>query len=384
MVPEGWKFGDFGEGITLISGQHIEAKNVNSKGDGHPYLTGPADFPNGYVEVSKYTEAPKVCCEPSDILLTVKGSGTGKSVVAGSNYCISRQLMAVRPTKFNHRFAFYILQEKIKRFEDAASGLIPGISRGDVLQSKMLIPPLPEQKKIARILSTWDQAIETVERLIANSKAQKKALMQQLLTGKRRFPGFKGEWQEVLLANMANITMGSSPKSSAYNEEGNGLPLIQGNADISDGYSAPRVFTSEITKECGHGDILMSVRAPVGAIARSKHNACIGRGMAAINAKGGADPEYLFQTMLALETKWSRLSQGSTFEAVNSKEVKEMHVSVPPTKSEQKRIGKTLRSQDKQISNLERKQTILTSEKKALMQQLLTGKRRVKVDEAAA
>ncbi|WP_318521853.1 restriction endonuclease subunit S [Photobacterium leiognathi] len=246
----------------------------------------------------------------------------------------------------------------------------------------LLVPPLPEQRKIAQILSTWDRGIATTEKLIDASKQQKKALMQQLLTGNKRLvdpetgKAFQGEWEEVKLNQIANITMGSSPKSESYNEVGIGLPLLQGNADIKARKSAPRIYTSQITKECNVNDILLSVRAPVGTVAKSLHNACIGRGIASIQAKKNIVQEFVYQWLLAFEPKWERFSQGSTFEAVNSNDIKTLHISLPVFQEQQK-IASVLTGADKEIELLEAKLAHFKQEKKALMQQLLTGKRRV-------
>ena len=249
------------------------------------------------------------------------------------------------------------------------------------------IPPLPEQRKIAKILSTWDKAISTTERLIDNSKQQKKALMQQLLTGahtqrKRLLDDsgkpFEGVWEEVKLSNVAEVVMGSSPKSASYNDNSEGLPLIQGNADIKNRKSVPRTYTSEVTKKCRIGDILLSVRAPVGSIAKSEHEACIGRGISAISTKKHHVQEYLYQWLLWFEPRWEKYSQGSTFEAVNSNDIKSLHLTVP-SHSEQVKISVVLSNADQEIELLEQQLADLKQEKKALMQQMLTGKRRVKI-----
>ncbi|EJW4412082.1 restriction endonuclease subunit S [Escherichia coli] len=253
---------------------------------------------------------------------------------------------------------------------------------------KINLPPLREQKKIAQILSTWDKAILVTEKLLANSQQQKKALMQQLLTGKKRLLDengvrFSGEWCTCTLSEVAHIIMGSSPKSEAYNDNGLGLPLIQGNADIKCRVSCPRVYTSDITKECTPGDILLSVRAPVGTVALSQHKACIGRGISAIKSKKKMSQSFLYQWFLWFEPKWCYLSQGSTFESINSDDIKTLKLSVPNFEEQQK-IAAVLSAADAEISTLEKKLACLRDEKKALMQQLLTGKRRVKVDEAVA
>lgn len=252
----------------------------------------------------------------------------------------------------------------------------------------ILTPPYAEQKKIAQILLAWDKAISVTEKLLANSQQQKKALMQQLLTGKKRLldengERFSGEWCTCTLSEVAHIIMGSSPKSEAYNDNGLGLPLIQGNADIKCRVSCPRVYTSDITKECTPGDILLSVRAPVGTVALSQHKACIGRGISAIKSKRKMSQSFLYQWFLWFEPKWCYLSQGSTFESINSDDIKTLKLSVPNFEEQQK-IAAVLSAADAEISTLEKKLACLRDEKKALMQQLLTGKRRVKVDEAVA
>ncbi|MPX98126.1 restriction endonuclease subunit S, partial [Salinivibrio sp. VYel6] len=348
-----------------------------------PYLTGPADFPNGTIIVSKYTGKGRKFSRSGDILITVKGSGTGKVIESDDNYAISRQLMAIRATDFDPKFTYYNVVSSLSRYEGAASGLIPGISREDVLGTPLLIPPLPEQKKIAQILSTWDQAITATERLLENSQQRKKGLMQQFLTGKKRLPGFEGEFNTLTLSDAATITMGTSPKSAAYNSTGDGLPLLQGNADIENRRSQPRVFTSEVTKVCQPGSILLSVRAPVGSVAISNHEACIGRGICAIEAKHDNDQEFLYQWMLWYEPRWTNLSQGSTFESVNSADIKNLRIKLPGN-DEQKAISKVLSVADRESELLMIRLSNLKQEKKALMQQLLTGKRRVNVETEAA
>jgi type I restriction enzyme S subunit len=266
-----------------------------------------------------------------------------------------------------------------------AGGGKPNLNSGELKNYKLLTPPINEQRKIACILGTWDKAISTTECLIDNRKRQKKSLMQQLITGKKRLldgsgKAFDGEWEEVRLSEVAQITMGSSPKSSAYNDIEDGLPLLQGNADIKKRKSFPRTYTSEITKQCHVGEILFSVRAPVGTVAISFHNACIGRGIAAIKAKVSHSQEFLYQWLLSFELKWERYSQGSTFEAVNSNDIKSLHLNIPNL-DEQQKIALVLTNADKEIELLEQQLADLKQEKKALMQQLLTGKRRVKIKE---
>lgn len=188
---------------------------------------------------------------------------------------------------------------------------------------------------------------------------------------KLRFPDFLGRngWSEERLLDAATVVMGASPKSEAYNDNQIGLPLIQGNADVKNRQSAPRVFTSEITKECDVGDILLSVRAPVGNVAKSVHHACIGRGIAAISAKLPNSQEFLYQWLLSHESNWARISQGGTFDAVNGDDLKSIGVTVP-VPQEQQKIAECLSTLDELIGAEGQKLDALKAHKKGLMQQL--------------
>ena len=191
------------------------------------------------------------------------------------------------------------------------------------------------------------------------------------LVPKLRFPEFRGKeaWNDEALSNVAAVVMGSSPKSECYNERQVGLPLLQGNADIKNRLSAPRIFTSEITKECKIGDILLSVRAPVGSVAKSLHHACIGRGIAAIRAKEPNWQEFLYQWLLSYEPQWSNISQGGTFDAINSDDLRDV-VLATPSPAEQQKIAFCLSSVDELMAAQARKVDALKTHKKGLMQQL--------------
>jgi type I restriction enzyme S subunit len=307
----------------------------------------------------------------------------GLVAISSEDVVLNQQLHAFVCSNlvYNEYLGYWLASQKPYMESVASKTTILYLNKTNCESIPVALPPLPEQRKIAKILSTWDKAISTTERLIDNSKQQKKTLMQQLLTGKKRLLDgsgklFEGEWEETKLSNIADIVMGSSPKSSSYNEISEGLPLLQGNADIKNRKSAPRIYTSEVTKKCGIDDILLSVRAPVGTIAKSIHEACIGRGISAIKAKKENSQSYVYQFLLWFEPRWEKYSQGSTFEAVNSNDIKSLHLLIPSF-LEQQKIASVLTNADLEIELLVQQLADLKQEKKALMQQLLTGKRRV-------
>ena len=191
--------------------------------------------------------------------------------------------------------------------------------------------------------------------------------MENRLEPKLRFSEFSGDWEKKHLEKMAKITMGQSPDSASYNENQIGMPLIQGNADITNRISNPRNYTSSPTKTCDIGDVLMTVRAPVGYIAKSIHNACIGRGVCAIKVPN----DFIYQYLLAYEDKWDKFSQGSTFTAVNSSDIKGLTL-FSPLLPEQQKIASFLSSVDSKIEKLEKKKALLDDYKKGVMQKIFS------------
>lgn len=404
MVPNDWKLCSLVDITNWSSGGTPSKSNSDYWGGDVPWISAASMrghyYSNSKLKVTELAVNEKAkMAEKGTILLLVRGSMLWNKIPVGITSrrvafnqdvkCISPE-----PKELNVTFLLYWFLAKENKLMGMVTGTGIGAGKLDTndLQSLyVFLPPLPEQRKIATILGTWDKAISTTERLIDNSKQQKKALMQQLLTGahtqrKRLLDDsgkpFEGEWEEVKLSDVAEVIMGSSPKSSSYNQNNEGLPLLQGNADIKNRTSVPRIYTSEVTKKCLPEDILLSVRAPVGTVAKSAHEACIGRGISSIKAKTNHVQEYLYQWLLWFEPRWEQYSQGSTFEAVNSNDIKSLHLTVP-THSEQAKIASVLSNADKEIELLAQQLADLKQEKKALMQQLLTGKRRVKVDDEA-
>ncbi|MDP1605030.1 MAG: restriction endonuclease subunit S [Rhodocyclaceae bacterium] len=191
QIPKGWKRAKLGSVIDLVSGQHIQVDDCNADGRGVPYLTGPADFENGVIRSSKFTEVPQICCKAGDILITVKGSGTGSTVTADAEYCISRQLMAVRARNSDSAFIRFVLESHAATYNNISAGLIPGIARDDVLNTRLAVPPIAEQQKIGALLAMWADAIDKIEQLIAAKNQCLNHLREHHLTKQNQFTRIK-------------------------------------------------------------------------------------------------------------------------------------------------------------------------------------------------
>lgn len=189
MIPKDWEIEPLSKRIVLISGQHIDARDCTDNPTHVPYLTGPADFPEGFIVVSKYTPTPKVMCQIGDILITVKGSGTGKTVVADGSYCISRQLMAVRADNCDEQFLDLLLQSFAESLRADATGLIPGIAREDLLSRNICFPSFSEQQRIAEFMGRFNHQVALESYCLNKIVKLKKGLMRDLLTGSVRVDG---------------------------------------------------------------------------------------------------------------------------------------------------------------------------------------------------
>jgi len=186
---------------------------------------------------------------------------------------------------------------------------------------------------------------------------------------------FSGKWSEKPLSDLAVITMGQSPSSIFYNAHGEGLPLIQGNADIEARKTIERVWTTKGNKHCDLGDLILTVRAPVGAVAVASKNACIGRGVCGLKPFGNSS--FLFHALVYAEDRWQALEQGSTFTAANSEQVGQFPLFVPEDENEQRAIAETLSDMDGLLNALDALIAKKRAIKQAAMQQLLTGKTRL-------
>ncbi len=253
-----------------------------------------------------------------------------------------------------------------------------GVSKTQLVKVKLPLPPtLEEQRAIATALSDVDALISGLDTLIEKKKAIKQGAMQELLTppdrGGKRLAGFSGDWDWKPLGLIAKIVMGQSPSSSNYNSDGKGLPLIQGNADIHNRKTIIRNFTSQVTKTGKKGDIIMSVRAPVGEVAKAVFDCCLGRGVCSISYHNG----YLYQYLLHIEPNWSRFSTGSTFDSINSTQLAAVLIPIPLDLDEQRAISDVLSDMDAEILSLETKRMKYADLKQGMMQELLTGKTRL-------
>lgn len=182
-----------------------------------------------------------------------------------------------------------------------------------------------------------------------------------------RFKGFTDPWEQRKLGGIAPVTMGQSPNGACYTDNPNDAVLVQGNADLKDGWVFPRVWTTEITKTAKAGDLIMSVRAPVGAMGKTAYDVVLGRGVAGI-----AGNEFLFQALSKKEAEgyWSTVSAGSTFDSINGDELRNTPVDYPRSKPEREAVGSCLSRIDCLITLHQRKHDKLCTVKRSMLDKM--------------
>lgn len=157
-----------------------------------------------------------------------------------------------------------------------------------------------------------------------------------------RFNKFDNEWFSKKLDLVSKVTMGQSPDSKNYTDNPDDYILVQGNADMQNGRVVPRVWTTQITKLAEKGDLILSVRAPVGDIGTTDYPVVLGRGVAAIR---GNDFLFYLLSRMKQTNYWSKFSTGSTFESINSSDIKSAEIFLPSLE-EQSAIGSLFRTLD--------------------------------------
>ena len=311
--------------------------------------------------------------EGDSLTVVGRGVGLGTAFARTGGYGAIGRLLVLFPVhhRADAQYLTSYINHRVTIFVETSG--IPQLTGIQFAKYKVVLPPFPEQRTIATALSDVDALLAKLDEFIDKKRDLKQAAMQQLLTGQTRLPGFSGEWEVKRLGDVSEIVMGQSPSSSYYNAKGLGRPLIQGNADIANRKTIRRIFTTEITKYGKRGDILMSVRAPVGEISRAVFDVCLGRGVCAIRHKS----DFMYHYLISLEPSWARLSKGSTFDSVNSADVRALEVCLPTDDAEQTAIATILSDMDTELAALEARRDKTRALKQAMMQELLTGKTRL-------
>jgi type I restriction enzyme S subunit len=394
-IPDQWgikKINDFalkiGSGSTPRGGEKvyqkegipfIRSQNVNNE---KLILKNISFIP---MEIHKSMKGTTVL--PNDILLNITGASIGRSCVVpnsieeanvNQHVCIIRLKDSINIEFVQNFLSSFIGQKNILMSQ--VGGNREGLNHSNVRSLFIPLPPLPEQQKIAQILSTWDKAIEQSQNLIEQLKSRKKGLMQQLLTGKTRLKGFSGEWKEVkggeLFSNHSNKNHdGTSEVLSATQDKGV-IPRSETGIDIK--YDKASLTSY---KKVEVGDYVISLRSFQGGIEYSNYEGLVSPAYTVLKEKMPISKPFYKEYMKTsnfiniLNSIIYGIRDGKQ---ISYKEFATLKLLYPPVE-EQQAIAKVLITADTEIKAQETYLSQLQEQKKGLMQQLLTGQKRVKV-----
>lgn len=382
---DGWKTDKLGCLCTMYQPQTISTNQLNEHGR---YLVYGA---NGIIgRYDKYNH------EKSQLLMTCRGNTCGEITVSKPFSWINGNAMVISPcdNKIVIKYLEYYLKH-INLEHIITGGAQPQITRTALRLLKISYPEShDEQTAIAAILSKVDEAIASVQASIAAAERLKKSLMQNLLTGRMKPDGTLRKedefyldekfgrvplgWHWGRLSEIAEIIAGQSPQGEYYNEDGLGCPMLNGPTEFTDKYPIPVQWTTKVTKLCQKGDILFTVRgSSTGRMNFADQEYCIGRGLAAIRPKPNSNIQFIYYTLLKISEMILAEAKGAgtTFPNVSRGDLMKKEILIPDNQEE---IVKQICLTEHTIILKQNKIAVLERLKKSLMQNLLTGKVRVK------
>lgn len=391
IIPQEWEVMRLGDIVSITSGESPSLYHLKAKGK-YPYVKV-EDLNNceKYQESSReYSDDNNTTIKAGSIIFPKRGASilNNKVRIAAKDIQMDSNMMAITPhtaivdTEFLY---IRILHERLYRIADTSS--IPQINNKHIIPYKIAVPPLAEQRKIAEVLGVWDEAIEKQVRLIEKLALRKRGLMQRLLTGKLRLPNFNEEWRNTIFSSVIE----KMSNGYTYDVNGVGNVPITRIETISKGiidYSKVGnvLYVDELEKYKLHrGDILFSHINSIEhigkvAIFEGDEDLYHGMNLLLIRTKEVMSNIYLYYFLsspIAIRKVRSLAKKAVNQASISIAELKKLVIYIPEIK-EQTAIAEVLTAADREIELDKEKLEYLRRQKRGLMQQLLTGKKRIK------
>lgn len=380
-IPKNWEVKSFAEISKIFVGKDLNEDTFSKQKDNtyqYPVFSNTVDNYGlyGYSTVYEY--------EGDSITIVGRGAGLGTAFIRRGRYSAIGRLLVLFPSKMVIGKYLESFVNNRLRIHKEDSG-IPQLTGEQIANYDIIIPPLSEQKNISAILTSWDKAIEITQKLIEKKELRKKALMQQLLTGKKRLNGYKEKWKIVKLGEVAEIDKNSLAKNTQGDYRFHYVSLSdveKGMISIKKEKIAFKDSPSRARRIVKKGDILFSTVRPnlqgFALVKDTVNNMVASTGFCVISCVS-IHNEFLFYLLFSkiiMEQVESCMS-GSNYPAVNAIDIKQFRIPCPPI-DEQKSISCALSILDKEIDLIKRKIVMLRKQKQALMKVLLNGRIRIK------
>lgn len=394
IIPKEWEVKRLGDVCSKITdGTHGTPQKQDI---GVPYLTaihvkdGAIDYDNCYFLTQEDHNEIYQRCNPEygDVLMVNIGAGVGSVAMNKVKYEFSLKNVALlKPNKkilTGYFLESYLLTSKRKNIHRLLNGgAQPFWGLDDIARIHILLPSLVEQNRLESVISLWDTAIEKQSILIEKLKLRKRALMQQLLTGKKRLPGFSGEWKEVKFGEIAKIIGGGTPSTTVSEYWDGGIPWFTPSEighkkylSISERTISDIGLCNSSAKILPKGTILFTSRATIGLKAILTISATTNQGFQSIIMLDENSNEFFYYYLDIILNEIRQKASGSTFPEISAESIRKISIKIS-SKKEQNAIASVLVNADKEIELANEKVANLQSQKRGLMQQLLSGKKRI-------
>lgn len=405
IIPEDWELKSVNKHCTVkarIGWQGLRTDEYLESGE-YGLITS-TDIVDGtinwstcyFVDKSRYLQDPNIIINEDDTLVSKDGTIGKVGIVQNIPFpsTLNSGVFVIRPRFDNVYKKYFAFVFKSIYFQDFINRLTAGstivhLYQKDIIRFIFPVPPLAEQKAIATALSDVDALIAALNKKIAKKKLIKQGAMQQLLTGKKRLPGFTEEWVEKKLGDVGFLLNGYAFKSEIYHQTGKYKIITianvkNGRLDTND-CNKISTFPSDIQKHqvLKVGDILISMTGNVGRVCMVNTNGCLQNqrvGLFELQDKCYYDKNFLYTILNCKEFETAMIDsgQGAAQSNISKKDIEDYIFLIPKNIKEQQAIATILSDMDKEISDLEAKRDKYRLIKQGMMQKLLTGQIRLK------
>ena len=370
LIPEDWEVKKFNKFSKFYSGGTPLTSKSEYYGGEIPFIKSGEiyyDRTEQFLTQEGLNNSSAKLVYRGDLLYALYGANSGEVAISQLEGAINQAILCIQQNKDEAETIYlynYLKLEKSNIINKFLQGGQGNLSADIIKNLQIPLPPLPEQKKIADCLSTWDSAIEKQSALINALTDRKKALMQQLLTGKKRLPGFSGEWKEVKLGEIS-IKKSSTLQANSL-EENNGEFKVYGASGIVaniDFYNESEEYIGIVKDGSGVGNLMLcdAKSSVLGTLDIIKNN---------------KKSNLFFIYLILSKIHFEKYKVGGAIPHIYYRDYSREKINIPSL-SEQTAIAEILATADRELTLQKEKLAQLQTQKKGLMQVLLTGKKRL-------
>lgn len=401
-----WRLGD----LCDVKGGKRLPKNcfLIERKTSHPYLRV-KDFGTlcinkeylMYIDDETFQTIKNYTISINDIYISIAGTiglvGKIDSSLDGANLTENAAKLTIKDSsKFDRDFLMYYLHSQFGQHQismQTVGSTQPKLALSRIKDIVVSMPAINEQRKIAQVLLYIDRKIQLNNHINKTLEELAQTIFKSWFIDFEPFQDGEFEeselgmipkgWRKGHLAEIAEINMGQSPSSDTYNAKGVGVPFYQGVRDFGSRFPGISVYCMDPKKIANPGEVLLSIRAPVGELNIASSRCCIGRGIASLTMKNHQENCYLHYLLISNKTRWQQYETGSVFKAITKKVITDFPIVIPPIDVINNFNNIILRI-DSMILKNHLETIILSQLRDTLLPKLISGEIRVPVSEEEA